>query len=71
MARKRWSELTPIWRRTFVALGAAQVMLAGAAWTDLAMRPPEFVRGRKVWWALVILVNFAGPVAYFHWGRRS
>jgi hypothetical protein len=24
-----------------------------------------------VWWALAILVNFAGPLAYFRWGRRA
>ncbi|MDX8052203.1 PLDc N-terminal domain-containing protein [Lentzea sp. BCCO 10_0798] len=69
MAR-RWSDLTHAQRKVFVAMGAVQVALAGAAWTDLALRPREFVRGRKAWWALAILVNFAGPLAYFRWGRR-
>lgn len=70
MAR-RWKDLTEGQRRTFVTMGVVQVLLAGAAWTDLALRPAEFVRGRKTWWALAILVNFAGPVAYFRWGRRT
>ena len=70
MAR-RWSELPEAQRKTFVAMGVVQVALAGAAWTDLALRPREFVRGRKVWWALAILVNIAGPLAYFCWGRRT
>jgi hypothetical protein len=70
MAR-RWSDLTEARRRTLLAMGVAQVVMAGAAWTDLAMRPREFVRGRKLWWALAILVNFAGPLAYFRWGRRT
>jgi hypothetical protein len=48
-----------------------EATLAAAAWTDLALRPAQFVRGRKLWWALAILVNFAGPIAYFHWGRRA
>jgi hypothetical protein len=68
---KRWSELTEGQRKTLVVTGVVQVVLAGAAWTDLALRPGEFVRGRKLWWALAILVNFAGPLAYFRWGRRT
>ncbi|RDI34296.1 PLDc N-terminal domain-containing protein [Lentzea flaviverrucosa] len=68
---RRWSDLTEAQRRTFVAMGVVQVVFAGAAWTDLALRPREFVRGRKAWWALAILVNFAGPLAYFRWGRRT
>ncbi|GAB2861877.1 PLDc N-terminal domain-containing protein [Lentzea nigeriaca] len=71
MARRRWSELTEAQRRTLVTMGVVQVLLAAAAWTDLALRPREFVRGRKGWWALAILVNFAGPLAYFRWGRRA
>ncbi|SDH60849.1 Phospholipase_D-nuclease N-terminal [Lentzea fradiae] len=68
---KRWSDLPVARRRSFVVMGAVQIVLAGAAWTDLALRPREFVRGRKLWWALAILVNFAGPFAYFRWGRKS
>ncbi|MET8764040.1 PLDc N-terminal domain-containing protein [Lentzea sp. NPDC004782] len=67
---KRWNDLTEAQRRTLLTMGVVQVVMAGAAWTDLALRPREFVRGRKLWWALAILVNFAGPLAYFHWGRR-
>ncbi|MET9633249.1 PLDc N-terminal domain-containing protein [Lentzea sp. NPDC006480] len=71
MVRKRWSDLTPVQRRTFSWLGVVQVTLAAAAWADLSMRPREFVRGRKLWWALAIAVNFIGPLSYFRWGRRS
>ncbi|MCP2247272.1 PLDc N-terminal domain-containing protein [Lentzea aerocolonigenes] len=70
MAR-RWRDLTEAQRRTLLTIGVVQVAMAGAAWTDLALRPREFVRGRKLWWALAILVNFAGPLAYFRWGRRT
>lgn len=71
MAKKRWIELTPLQRKTFIGLSTLQVTFAAAAWSDLAMRPREFVRGRKAWWALVILINFAGPFVYFRWGRRA
>jgi Phospholipase_D-nuclease N-terminal len=46
-----------------------QLGLAAAAWTDLARRPAVQVRGPKWRWALVIAVNYAGPLAYFRWGR--
>jgi len=68
---RRWNDLTETQRRTLLTMGVVQVVMAGAAWTDLALRPREFVRGRKLWWALAILVNFAGPLAYFRWGRRG
>ena len=71
MARKRGGELTPVQRRTFTWLSFLQVVLAAAAWTDLSMRSREFVRGRELWWALAIAVNFVGPLSYFRWGRRS
>jgi hypothetical protein len=28
------------------------------------------VNGGKLRWALLIAINFVGPVAYFRWGRR-
>lgn len=68
---KKWNELTPVQRKTFTWLGVVQVALAAAAWADLFMRPGEFVRGRKLWRALGIAVNFVGPLSYFRWGRRS
>ncbi|WP_086664195.1 PLDc N-terminal domain-containing protein [Lentzea kentuckyensis] len=71
MVRKRWSDLTPVQRKAFTWLGIVQVTFAAAAWADLSMRPREFVRGRKLWWALAIAVNFIGPLSYFRWGRRS
>lgn len=60
----------PHWVWLAVA-AAVQIGLAVAAWADLARRSPDSVRGRKWPWALLILVNFVGPVAYFTWGRRS
>lgn len=67
---KTWMELNTTQRRGIVALSAVEVVLAGEAWTDLARRPAETVNGRKRWWALVIAVNFIGPLTYFRWGRK-
>lgn len=52
-----------------MALGALEVGLAVAAWTDLARRPPAEVRGPKWCYALLICVNVIGPLSYFRWGR--
>ncbi|MFI9012063.1 PLDc N-terminal domain-containing protein [Actinosynnema sp. NPDC053489] len=67
---REWPELSPARKWAVVALGAVEVLLAGVAWADLARRPARAVNGSKKWWALVIAVNFAGPVAYFRWGRK-
>ena len=52
-------------------LASLQISLAVAAWTDLAQRPAALVRGRKRAWAVVIAVNFIGPVLYFTRGRLT
>jgi hypothetical protein len=70
MAGRRWADLSPGQRAGVVALGAVQVSLAIAAWTDLARRPARTVNGRKPVWAVVIAVNTVGPLAWFRWGRR-
>ena len=70
MAGRRWADFSPGQRAGLVALGAVQVSLAAAAWTDLARRPARQVTGPKPLWALVIAVNIVGPLAYFRWGRR-
>jgi hypothetical protein len=46
-----------------------QFGLAAAVWADLARRAPAQARGPKWRWAMVIAVNYAGPIAYFRWGR--
>ncbi|MBJ8347041.1 PLDc N-terminal domain-containing protein [Antrihabitans sp. YC2-6] len=68
---KRRSELSPAAQTGISILGAVQLALAAAAWTDLARRPDDEVSGRKSWWAAAILVNFVGPIAYFRLGRRG
>ena len=70
MARKRWNELSEAQKAATVTAAAVQIALAAAAWTDLARRPTEQVRGSKAVWAVAIAVNFVGPISYFALGRR-
>jgi hypothetical protein len=67
---KRWSDLTPRQQAGGIISAAIQLALAAAAWTDLAKRPAEDVNGPKPMWAVIILVNFIGPLSYFVFGRR-
>jgi heme/copper-type cytochrome/quinol oxidase subunit 4 len=64
-----WDELSPHRRRQVVALAFVQIVLALAAWLDLAIRPAAKVRGPKWAWTLVIGINFVGPITWFGWGR--
>lgn len=68
-AHRNLSDLSPARRRTILAAAAVQVLLAAIAWWDLARRPEDRVNGPKSAWAVAIAVNFAGPLAYFRWGR--
>lgn len=69
-SKKRWAELAAPQRAGIVAGGAVQLALLGAALSDLAQRPSAEVNGSKRLWAAVSFVNFAGPLAYFAFGRR-
>jgi Phospholipase_D-nuclease N-terminal len=70
MAQRRWSELTARQQAAVLTLASVQLSLAATAWADLATRPAAEVNGSKARWALLIGVNFFGPLAYFRWGRR-
>jgi Phospholipase_D-nuclease N-terminal len=70
VTRRDWSDLTPRQRRAVLVLGSVQLSLAATAWTDLAKRPASLVNGSKLRWALIIAINFVGPLSYFRWGRR-
>ena len=72
MFRKRHSigELGPRQRAMMGAAALVQLGLLAAAQIDLLRRPSERVRGSKWGWRAATLVNFAGPLAYFFFGRR-
>lgn len=69
--KRRWNDLSPRQRAGTLVAGSIQLALAATAWTDLARRPAAQVNGPKWLWAVVIAVNFIGPLAYFVFGRRS
>jgi hypothetical protein len=68
--KKRWSDFSPQQRAGGIVSAVIQLVLATMAWTDLAKRPAEDVNGPKPMWAVIILVNFIGPLSYFFFGRR-
>ncbi|MGY1708824.1 hypothetical protein ACI8AC_04870 [Geodermatophilus sp. SYSU D00758] len=68
--RRRWTDLSGRQRAALVALATVQVALAVGAWTDLARRRPAEVDGSRGLWAVVIGVDWIGPLAWFRWGRR-
>lgn len=69
-SRRRWRDLTPSQQAAITVSAALQFGLAATAWIDLARRAPAQVRGPKWRWAALIAVNYAGPLAYFRWGRK-
>lgn len=73
MFRKHGSvgELGPRQRAMMGVAALVQLGLLTAAQIDLLRRPAERVRGSKWGWRAATLVNFAGPLAYFFFGRRQ
>lgn len=67
---RRWNELTIIEKVGVIALGAIQVALFGAAQWDIRRRPASQISGSKALWTALAFINFAGPIAYFLFGRR-
>ncbi len=70
MGVRRWTDLTEQQKALILVAASVQLSLAATAWTDLARRPADQVRGSKAAWAAAIAVNFVGPLAYFARGRR-
>ena len=68
--RRSIRELGPRQRAMLGAAALAQLSLLAAAQVDLLRRPADKVRGSKWGWRAATLVNFAGPLAYFFFGRR-
>lgn len=67
---KSWSDLSSQQKTWTLVAGSVNLALAATAWTDLARRPAALVRGPKGVWAVLIAVNFVGPISYFVFGRR-
>ncbi|MEE2056094.1 hypothetical protein [Rhodococcus artemisiae] len=70
-AKKKFADMPPWQRALVLVLASIQLSLAASAWADLATRPAEKVNGNRLEWALIIAVNFVGPISYFRKGRRD
>lgn len=70
MPSKKWSELSSSQQRAISVVAILEIALTVAAWRDLASRPADRVRGPRRLWALAVLVQPVGPLAYFAVGRR-
>jgi hypothetical protein len=66
---KSWSDLSTQQKTWSLVATSVHLALAATAWTDLARRPAEQVRGPKPLWGFLIAVNFIGPISYFIFGR--
>jgi hypothetical protein len=67
----RFKGLSPARQAAIVAITAWNFWLFGFAQRDIQRRPPDQIRGRKVFWRLACFANTLGPMAYFQWGRRG
>jgi len=70
-AKKRWNELSKRARARIVVAGCVQLALQFAALRDLSKRRPQEINGPKPAWVAASFINFAGPIAYFAWGRKK
>jgi hypothetical protein len=68
--KKKWSDLTPLQQRLIVAGGAIELVVTSIAARDLARRSAKDVRGPKGVWAVALVVQPVGPLAYLRLGRR-
>ena len=66
---QKWSDLSSRRQKGMIIGGIIQLALAATAWTDLARRQADEVNGPKGLWAVLIAVNFVGPLSYFVFGR--
>lgn len=70
MAKKSWSDMTPVQKKVVVVAGIAEVALTTWCVRDLKQRPATLVRGPKALWAPALSVQPVGPIAYLVWGRK-
>jgi hypothetical protein len=68
--KKQWNDLTRCQQSAIVAGAVVQLTLLTAAQIDITRRSADQIRGGKVLWRILTLVNFIGPLAYFAIGRR-
>jgi hypothetical protein len=66
-----WKNMDSGQKTAVLVTGTIQMILAATAWRDLAKRSAPQINGPKGLWAVIIAVNWIGPIAYFIGGRRK
>jgi hypothetical protein len=69
--KKKWSDLSRGQQVATVLSSIVQAGLLAAALWDIRHRPAEQIKGSKAAWTAASFINFAGPITYFLFGRRS
>jgi hypothetical protein len=70
MAKRKWSELSPLARTAIVVAGVAELAVTTFALQDLLRRPAAQVRGPKQLWGVGLFVQPVGSPLYLLVGRR-
>ena len=68
--KRSWGDLSRNERAGVAGAGVVQIGLLAAALVDIARLPAEEIKGPKAAWAAASFINFAGPIAYFAFGRK-
>ena len=68
--QKQWKDYSKGQRTAMLGAATIQLTLVTAAQIDITRRPGEEIRGSKLLWRILTLVNFIGPIAYFAFGRK-
>ncbi|HON10653.1 MAG TPA: PLD nuclease N-terminal domain-containing protein [Chitinispirillaceae bacterium] len=69
--KKHWHDFSLMQKKGIIFLTILQVILLASALIDIARRPSSEIKGRKLKWVLISFIDFAGPVSYFLFGRKS
>lgn len=71
VTEKKWKDLSDGQKRLIGGLSVADLLAKATALRTLYKTPQKNVRGPKWLWALIIIVvNTAGPAAFFAVGRK-
>ncbi|MDA8396243.1 MAG: PLD nuclease N-terminal domain-containing protein [Actinomycetota bacterium] len=70
MPKRKWRDMSKRQQTLILVAASLQLSLAATAFTDLARRPADQVKGKKRLWVPVIMLNTIGPIAYFVFGVK-
>jgi hypothetical protein len=70
MPTRKWKDMSNLQRVGVIVGGVIQFGLLLAALVDIARRPADQIRGRKILWVGLSFINYVGPICYFILGRK-